>query len=476
MIIGPAGTARIIAGMMTASLLAGCAAFAPPLTEQQVVNFAKDLDDQLASPSEPQVGVLNADDAVNRAIYYNHSVRAKELEAALAEAKVRVQAGSMLPNIVVESGYYRRDRPHMSHSNLATAYSTSTDLRTISRDIALSWNILDFGLSFVRARQGLGKALQQHEESNRVRARIIEETRSIYWRAVAFDRIAPAVEQLDREVNSAIALSRAAMRDVQVDPMVPINLQRDILNAQRELNLLQSSLAGATDQLKQLIGLPLMDRLSFDTTRTLPRLSLSVTSSDADVSIALRQRPEIRHHILEMRITDEEVNATILQLLPGVTIGKTYASDTTSYLLHSNWVSWSTKIAGNLMNIARLPADLIAVDAQQKLNRQNALATAALIAMQVQAARARINVQTRSYRDAERFQSVQRQLLHQVRTAVELNKVGRQSLVREKLATLLAEVRTIVAFADLHAAHAAYATARGDPSPEVQNITETRQY
>ena len=138
---------------------------------------------------EPLVGRLTVDEAVRRAVLYNHALRAKEREAALAEAKVRVEAGEMLPSVIAESEYYRRDRPSMSHSNQSPTYSTSSDLRTISREIALSWNVLDFGLSLVRTRQGLNRALQQHEEASRVRARITEETRSSYWRAVAAERL-----------------------------------------------------------------------------------------------------------------------------------------------------------------------------------------------------------------------------------------------------------------------------------------------
>lgn len=467
-----AGSAMRMAATLITFAVTGCAAIAPPVSEPQIAEFAADLADELAAAPEPLVDVLTVDDAVRRTVRRNHNIRAKELEAALSEAKVLIQSASMLPGIVAESDYYRRDRPHMSHSSLSPTYSTSTDPRSASRQIALSWNVLDFGLSFVRTRQGLDKALQQHEEANRVRARIVEETRSVYWRAVALEKLDGAMSRLDREVDSAIALSRAASRDPTIDPMSPINYQRDILNSQRELNLLQTSLAGATDQLKQSIGLPLIERLRLDDTRR--ALILPHSSSADDVAAAMRQRPEIRQHMYDMRIAEDEVHATILQLLPGVTFSKTFASDTNSYLLQSNWISWGTKIAGNLIDLARLPADLDAIDAQQDVHRKNALAAASTIAMQVHVARARIAVQTRAYRDAERFAEIQRQLLHQVRTSVALNKIGRQALAREKLAMLLAEIRAIVAFAELHAAFAAYASAKGDALDEVETAIADR--
>lgn len=445
-----------------AAALTGCASLSPPVTHAEVAGFAAKLVDDLGVLPEPVNGPITVDDAVGRAVRFNQAIRAKELEAALSDARVRAQSGAMLPSVVAESDYYRRDRPMASHSNQSSTYASSSDLGNVSRDMALSWNILDFGLSYVRTRQSLDKALQQHEELRRVRARIVEETRSIFWRAVALEKLTPALARLDREVGDAIRLSRQAAQDLQVDPMTQITFQRDMLNLQRDLNQLDSGLAGATDQLKVLIGLPAIERLPLSSQRRSVSLPEVNESAEDDARIALSQRPEIRQHMYDLRITQDEVKATILQVLPGITLSRTFASDSNSFLLHSNWISWGARIAGNLMNLVRLPNDLDAIEAQKIVHRQNALATAAAVVMQVQVARARMAVLHRAYRDAERFTDAQRQLLLQVQTATKLGKVGQQALTREKLATLQAEVRSILAYADLHAAYAAYATARGD--------------
>jgi outer membrane protein, multidrug efflux system len=200
------------------------------------------------------------------------------------------------------------------------------------------------------------------------------------------------------------------------------------------------------------------------------------TLADDDVRVALTQRAEIRQHMYDMRITADEAMAAILKVLPGVTFNKTFSSDSNSYLLHGDWISWGTKLSGNLINLVRLPNELDAIEAQQAVHRQNALATAAAIVMQVHVARARLAVRQRAYRDAKRFSDTQRQLLQQVRTSVSVGKVGRQALVREKLAALLADVRAIVAFADLESARAAYTAAKGDPLevPDLPAVVQAR--
>lgn len=465
-----ASTATIyVLGLLTVVMLNGCASIAPRLSEGEVASYSTYLGQRLASAVQPLDGKLTVGDAVARAVRYNATIRAKELEAALAEAHVRSRSGEMLPNLVAETRYYQRDRAHSSRSSQSTVYSTSSDLSTLSSDITLSWNILDFGLSFIRAKQGLDKAHQQHEDVRRVSARIGEETRSLYWKAVASAKLGPAAAGLAAELDEAVRLSRAAAADPALDPLVAIDYQRDILALRRDLSSLQTSLAGTTAQLNQSIGMPLSGKLTLESSERLPKRALPASTVAEDVSTALRQRPEIRQHMYDMRITENEVDAVFLRLLPGATLSGTAASDSTSFLLHSDWIEASTRIAGNLMNLVRLPAELDTLDAQQSVHRQNALASAATIMMQVHVARARIEVQMRAFRDAERFADVQRQLYRQVRAAVQAGKVGRQALVREKLATLLTQVRMLVAFADLDSAFAAYATARGDDPVPLQS-------
>lgn len=451
----------------------GCSSLHPPVTVDHVDAFAARLGDSIDRGQEPLIGVLSVEEAVARAIRNNYSVRAKELEAALADAKVRVQAGAMLPSIVAESDYYRRDRLLASHSNLSPTYSSSSDLQSVSRNIAISWNLLDFGLSYVRSRQGLDKAYQQHEETRRVAARIAEETRGVFWRAVALQKLEPSLARIDQEVADALSLARVQARDPLIDPMLAINFQRDLLNAQRELNQVHSSIAGATEQLKQSTGLGAMERLRLAGERRLDEIARPSGAADGDVAIALRQRPEIRQHMYDLRITEEEVNATIVQLLPGITLNTTFATDSNAFLLHHNWLSWGAKMAANLVNLARLPNDLALIDAQAETHRANALATAATIAMQVHVARARLDIQLRAYRDAERFEEAQRQLFAQARAAVRSGKAGQQQLTRERLALLLSEVRAIVAFADLHAAYGAYVSSKGE-TPSAPRTQEQR--
>lgn len=442
-------------------LVTGCSEMLRPLGDAQIGTFATEVTGSLARTSPPFSGTLDVESAVGRAITYNREIETARYAAAVELAQLRVERGELLPDVVGESEYYRRSKRQYSRSNRSIDYASSSDLASLTHNIDLSLNLLDFGLTLIRMRQAADKANIKGEEARRVALRIAQDTRAVYWRAVGLQTLVPALSKITPQVNEALQLSQRAVQDTALDPVNFINFQRDLLNTRRELNDVFAQLAGAEYQLKNLANIEAVGPLSLDSRRNLSSLPLPNTTAAEDIATALRLRPEIRQHFYEMRITQEEVHASILKVLPGATLTESFRSESNSYLLYGNWLSVSGRLVANLMEAVRLPGQLDAVDAQQDLNRSNTLVTASAIAMQVCVARAQLSVEMSIYRDADEFARAQKALLKQVRSSVLAGKLPEQMIAREELAALLAQVRAIVAFGDLEAAYASYQSAIG---------------
>lgn len=455
------------------ALLAGCSNLSPPADAPQLELYTGSITQELLESSPPVTGPLNAAEAVRRAVAYNQQVQAVRYEAAIEDAKTRVERGELLPDVIADSDYYRRSKRPFSRSNRSSDYSTSSDLATLTRSIELSYNLLDFGLTLIRMRQAGDKANQKHEEVRRVALQIAEETRGAYWRAVALQTLLPEIDKVTPHVNEALRLSGLAMQDVAVDPVHFINFQRDLLNTRRELNDVYAQLAGAEHHLRNLANILTPSELVLDARKSTAGITLPHRTGSDDVALALSLRPEMRQSFYEARVTEQEVHATILQMLPGATLTQALTSDSNSFLLHGNWIGWSARIASNLIEIVRLPEKLDAVDAQQEANTRNAMVAAAAIAMQVHVARARLAVEHAVYRDAEDYARNQAVLLQQVKNSVLAGKLPEQMIAREQLSTLLAQVRAIVAYGELEAAFAAYHSALGmAPADEFAALNE----
>ena len=452
--------------------LGGCELASKRLSDSDVASFAVTLNQAAQVADEPPEGRLDIHDAVARAIKYNASIRAEELATALAWAKVNAANVSMLPSLVADSRYYGRSEPALSRSTTSSVYSTSSAATGLASELKLSWNILDFGIAYIRSEQAADKADKQFEESRRITTKVIEETRSAYWRSVAFNHLTTRLERLRPDIKRMLDTSKQASLDEAIDPLITINYQRDILNLQRELNQLHTSLAGSEARLRQLTGLSQTAPLRLKPPRTGSPASSLIGLPEDDVMSALNNRYEIRQLMLDLRITDREVNATILQLLPGISLARGLASDSNSFLLHANWTTWGAQFAWNLINLAHLPRQIDVLDAQMQVYRQQAVALAATIAMQVYVARAQIEAQRKAFRDTVVFAAIQNKMLKQVKAAAAVGTVAPQALVKEQLATLLADVRARLAQADLEGAEAAYAASISRDLPasiEIQN-------
>ena len=155
----PCFTAMTFAG----ATLGGCAVVPTPLSEESLSRLAGHSIAEVARDQEPVRGPIDLNQAIARALKYNLDHQVELAEHAVRERELNLAHYSLLPTIVANSGYAVRDKVNASSSqNVDTgaqslATSTSQDKRLTSADAAFSWNILDFGLSYVRARQAADK-------------------------------------------------------------------------------------------------------------------------------------------------------------------------------------------------------------------------------------------------------------------------------------------------------------------------------
>ena len=152
--------------LLAAALSGGCSLAPTPITPDEASFLGRNSYERLTADQEPVSGPIDLYEAMARALKYNLDQRVEEAGAALRIKELDLADFNMLPNLVAGSGYAGRNNDNASNSlNILTGtqslpYSTSQEHRSIASDVTFSWNILDFGLSYVRARQAAGQALR----------------------------------------------------------------------------------------------------------------------------------------------------------------------------------------------------------------------------------------------------------------------------------------------------------------------------
>jgi outer membrane protein TolC len=456
--------------VLSSTLLAGCTMKPQLIGDDEMLSFVQQNAETLIADQEQVSGPIGLYDAMARALKYNLDYRVEMMNTALAARIADVKTAAMLPQVVAASGYNGRDPSAGGYSRSLTTgirsadASTSTEKEVLNADITASWNILDFGLSYVRAKQAGDEALIAEERKRKIVNRIIEDVRTAYWRAATAERLLAGLTALEGRVNTALSNSRSLAHDGVLAPLTALTYQRELVDIRKQIHELQLELKTARIQLAALMNIPPGSDFRIVVPKRLgAQLKVKESASEL-VDIAMSNRPELREALLKERITAKEADAALLQLLPGVQAFGGVNWDSNDLLFHNNWLSWGAKASWNVMRIFSYPAIKKENDARAALAREQALAMTMAVLTQVHAARARYAQQQKILKDADDYYTVQKRILAQVQSAAAENAASEQSLIREEMNTLLAAVKYDMAHADLQNAFAnIYATIGIDP-------------
>jgi hypothetical protein len=361
--------------------------------------------------------------------------------------------------------------------------STSRDRSTWAKDITFSWNILDFGLSYVRAQQAADQTLIAQEQKRKVINRVIEDVRTAYWRAVSADRLLSGFNKLEGRVQSALRNTRALKRNGQTSPIAALTYERELVDIKRQAQRLQREMRTSKIQLAALMNLKPGEHFHLVLPkRQLASLKLTIPQNEI-FTLALQNRPELREIAYRGRIEEKETKAALLELLPGLQLYAGANYDTNSYLLNNNWISWGAKASWNAMRLFQYPAKKKVINAGLALNDQRALAMTMAIMTQVEVAKVRYNYLKKSAKTAAEYFYVQSQIRNQIRASTNANATSGQTLIREEMNTLIASAQYDIAFSDLQNAFAGIYSSIGvdpfgdylDTSASVAELTNALQ-
>ncbi|MEL6373965.1 MAG: TolC family protein [Pseudomonadota bacterium] len=359
----------VAAVAVTAVLLGGCVR--PTALDQAALadRVSHDLEHMYAD-QEPVHGSINLYEAMARGLKYNLDKRLKTMERHLSVARLRHVSVDMLPQAAARAGWRVRDPVRGSSSrslitgNQSLEVSTSEDKRIRYADLHMVWNLLDFGLSYLRAKQEADQVLIAEERRVKVVQNLIMDIRTAYWRAVAAQKLLPRIGRLIHQIEHAIARSRRVAKSGAGEPADELRLQRKLLAHKRDLVEVRRKLSVARGELAALMNVKPGTKFRLHTGGHhgfhVPHLKGRV----ADIEFAaLLSRPELREEHLKRRISRTEVRAAYVRLLPGVELrsGKNY--DSNSFLLSSDWSDAGVLITKNLVELATAP---IAIDYAKK--------------------------------------------------------------------------------------------------------------
>ena len=441
------------------TLFAGCAVVPEQLTDSEVRNRVNSDQALLYVEQEQVFKPISFEEAVARALKYNLDYRLKLMESALASGLANLSRYDMLPNLLANAGYTARNNDSGGNSvDIDTGQPTLNNSTSQERNRRLasaefSWNMLDFGVSYFRAKQQADQYLIAEERRRRVIQNILQDTRASYWRAVGAQRLARDAEVLGERAKSALERSREAEAQGLLPPRDALNYQRMLLDAVALLASRRQELEFAKRELAALMNVT--PGTDFTVVEGVEPALMPVPFNIAELEeVALSNRPELREEDFRMRITADEARRQLVTLLPGISFTAGAQYDSNKYLYNNNWIESGVRVSFNLMKALSYPAMKDVQEAQKRNDQARRLALSMAILTQVRVSVERYRLALHDLDIARDSNKVDQRLASYARAAESTRADTELELIR-------AETRSLNSQYQRYSAYAAAQTAFG---------------
>jgi len=464
--------AKFFSISLLALAVSGCAVTSQPIDRSVSEQRAQQDLAIMFRDQEPLSGPLTLHEAMARAVKYNLEARLKVMEEAMAQRQVDLATFDMLPRMALSAGYAGRSNISASSSeSIRTGTqslepSTSQDRDRGVADLTMVWNVLDFGVSYVSAKQQGDQRLIVQERRRKVLHTIIQDVRSAYWRAVAADRLLTQIDSLMARVAQARDNSQRLSEQRIGDPIQALSYQRALIEATRQLEEQRRALSLAKTELATLINLPLGTQVELapEAGYQVPELKVELGTLEQE---ALASRPELREQDYQARISAAETRKAMLRLLPGLEFSAGGHYDSNSFLVNQSWADYGVKVTWNLFNVLSAPAAIDVAKAGQEVADARRQAMSMAILAQLHVANANFREAQRQFQTSQQLAGLDGQIVEQLRNRYQAQGIGELELIQGELNTLQADLRRDLAYAELRNSYGQlFASVGLDPLPE----------
>lgn len=332
------------------------------------------------APQEKLTHSLSFSEALARALKYNLDYRVKLADTAIKASQFELAEVGMLPQANVDGNYYARNNdlatfsvdPQTGEILPTVVNATPRILRTSYGNV--TWNILDLGISYVRARQEADRILISQEEARKQLQQLAQDVRVAYWRAYSAQQLSSDVQHYEATVRRAKQKLELATHDKALPQERLLRYQFILLRSEQSFKQLKLKLVKAKLDLKHLINLPLNEKLKIlpppnSITRLQDFTGINIKKID---SLTLVNRPELKGQDYMERLTRFGIEEVLIDLFPTAVLNWGYNYNSNRFLLNNAWLSRSAEASINLIKLATLPVAIKSVQAQaayEKLKR-----------------------------------------------------------------------------------------------------------
>jgi len=440
------------------TVLSGCAVAPKPITmDERKAQIASDKEAMFAG-QDAIVGPITLEDAIARSLKYNLDNRLKLMEEALATRQLDMANFNLLPKLTASAGYSSRNNEAGSSSmdlitgNRLPTSSTSQDKNHTSTDLTLSWNVLDFGVSYFQAKQQANQGLILQERRRKVVQTMTQQVRQAYWQAVGAQLLEDKINKVMNGAELALTDSRTVEKERLRSPLDSLNYQRQMLDILRQLESIRDELTQAKPRLASLMNLPPNAdyKVVIPSQLEIPTVTTELARME---ELALQNRPELMEASYNERISVDETHKAIARLFPGIEFSAGTSHDTNSFLVNNQWSTTGVRVGWNLMNVFNISNTKGLAHAQLEVSKNQRLALNMAVLTQVHVAYRDYLGRKHQYDRNADMSNVDQRILTYTQNAANNSADSRLQEIRASASALMSELRQYQSYGALQSSY-----------------------
>ncbi len=432
--------------------LSGCIRDRTPSGLQRSINAEIDLMAINQDAAAPYYR-LTLEEIIAIAVENNYDllVKAKEFDVQRQFA-IRDQL-KMLPQLLLNGEESNRNNDLIVASrsvvpNVPPAPPSISTQRHVSRhDITLVFNLLDFGLSYYKARQEEKKGFILALEYEKARQALVLDIHKQYWKAVVSKTAMQDSEFLMEKSQELRSKIGSQINERVLSKTKGLKSCAELQNINIEFTGYDNDYYKAISELIVLMGLPPNATLEivYDDSRPVNQETEDICKLE---SMALMRRPELYIKDTEQKISEEEVRYAFLQMLPGIEWFAGNYYDANKYFAFHHWIVAGARATWNLFNIPSQFIDGTGNAKRKDLIKTQRIALSVGVLSQVRLAHILYQENLNQYQLAHTFEEINHSLLLATQMDTQEGISSETDLVIVAAQALLSKVNAIKAYGE----------------------------
>ncbi|MHC4874242.1 MAG: TolC family protein, partial [Planctomycetota bacterium] len=441
----------------------------------RLANIGSDLA-QIKGRQENFIRPLSLADTIEYVMHHNVDVMIEYQNARIKKEERDGANLKMLPGIIFDLERSKRDKHDTSKSktknagekSLDPSYSEDKNKFTISTKFA--WDLVDFGISYLRSRQAISENKIAKERRRRTMQNLCLRTMEAYWDVQTSRKTMVLAEDILQKSKKAQKELQQNLKDKIISRQRALEDEIKLIEMEMKLSSYRKEYISNKAQLSALMGLaPGTDfTLQEEDFGKGPLEKVHVDFKNLEAR-AFRNRPELFEHDNQEKIAENEARIALASMFPSLALFTRHDRDNNPFKYSHNWYTVGLNSTFDLLSLPKKYSKRKIAFMQKDLAKEKRIALLVGIVAQIRLAELDYSESISEYNNSRKIYEKRVAILEEMRKAEEEGAERGNNILFAENTALGSQLKMLEAYSEMQTSRERLRNSIGEGPNKNQN-------